>query len=53
MTLSIEKTSIIGRFNLVDLGIPSHDSSHYIRQLSLVEVQSLALSIIFALSKGD
>lgn len=51
--LKIQKTMIIGRFNLVDDEIPTHDNDHYLRQLSRAEVNSMVHSGIDALQKGD
>lgn len=44
--IKIEKTSIIGRYNLVDTNIIGADDDHYIRQLSIAEVRVLGKSII-------
>jgi len=42
--IKIEKTSIIGRYNLVDT--KEVDEDRYIRQLSTKEIKELAKSII-------
>jgi hypothetical protein len=42
----IEKTSIIGRYNLINTEKSNSDDSRYMRQLSTAEVQILAKSII-------
>ena len=44
--LQIEKTNIIGRYNLIDDTKDMNDDNRYLRQLSLGEVQILAKSII-------
>jgi len=50
--IKIEKTSIIGRFNLVDDSLPPRDDDHYIRQFSRQEINDMVHSGLDALQKG-
>ena len=49
--IKVKKTSIKGRYNLIDDTKPNHDSDKYIRQLNITQVKMLGKSIINLISE--